>query len=310
MFIQEQSLLSQVFRFVGQGNPRNRILFIGDSWQLPPVNDTFSPALSPDYLKEHYNVASESVSLDKVERTTNDSYILKNAESILSYLKKEAGNASFYWSSTGSFSNGIRQYLKDFSEDPFNKAIMIALSNNQVNALNTWARNYRYHYPKENVIMPNEWMICNNNTELDGHALYKGNHFMVLDTWKPEEFAGLHFINARVEFETIYNERVSAKTKILLESVTSQNGTLSYDQEKGLIHEAYKHNRKFRESKRPTDDAFVCALRARYGYALTCHKAQGGEWNNVYLHPGYRKDDLRWVYTAVTRAIDELFSWN
>jgi len=310
MFIQDKSLLSQILSYAKQGNPRNKIIFIGDAYQLPPVNETLSPALYPDYLRDKYNLDPAHINLSLVERTESDSYIMEKAESLLAYLNNKTGTASIHWNSTGSFSNGIRQYLNDFNEDPFGKAIMIALANSQVNALNTWARNFRYRHTNSREIMPEEWMICNTNTELEGHALFKGNHFMVLDTWKPEEFANLHFINARVEFETIHNERVSAKTKILLESVTSQNGSLSFEQEKKLIHEAHKRNRKFRESKRPADDAFVSALRARYGYALTCHKAQGGEWNHVYLHPGYRKDDLRWIYTAVTRAIDELYSWN
>lgn len=178
----------------------------------------------------------------------------------------------------------------------------------RLNALNTWARNFRFNYTRR-IIMHDEVMVCNKNVELGESVLFKGNTFVVKNTWKPEAFAGFNFINAEIEFTSPIGEMVTAKTKIIQESVTNPNGSLSFDQEKTIIHEAFKHNKKFRESKRPIDDAFVNAVRARYGYAVTCHKAQGGEWQNVFLHPGYRKDDMRWLYTAVTRASKELYSW-
>jgi exodeoxyribonuclease-5 len=309
MFHQNISLLSQLFRFARQGNALNKIIFIGDVFQLPPVNSDFSPALSPEYLKEKFNVSLQCSNLDIVERNTADSYILENAKQILDSMNTRQENMRLSYAHTAGFSAGIKQYLSDASADPMYNSVMIALANSQVNALNTWARKFRYNYKENSSVMPDEVMICNNNTEIDEHLLYKGNPFMVKKTWKQEEFAGMNFINAEIEFDNLYNVRVYAKTKILIDSVNSHDGAIPYENEKRLLHEAYKFNRKFRESKRPSDDAFVSALRARYGYALTCHKAQGGEWNSVYLHPGYRKEDLRWLYTAVTRAVQDLYTW-
>ncbi len=310
MFVNNTSLLGQLFRFVKQGNPRNKVIFVGDQYQLPPVNSPISPALTPSYLFEKYRIASRCVALQTVERTTGDSYILDNARQILGCMKENRLPESLRYRMTNSFSGGITRYLNDFSREPFSEAVMIALSNGQVNALNTWARKLRYRTENIGVIMPGESMICNNNTEVDEHLLYKGSHFLIHSIWKPEELAGINFINAEIEFDNHRNERVTAKTKIMLDSVTSPDGHIPYDKEKALLHEAYRRNRKFRESKQVTDDAFVNALRARYGYALTAHKAQGGEWENVYIHPGYRKNDLRWIYTAMTRAKRELFTWN
>jgi exodeoxyribonuclease-5 len=310
IFVNQTSLLGQLFRFVKQGNPRNKIIFVGDQYQLPPVNATISPALTPGYLMEKYQVAAKSVALQTVERTSGDSYILDNARHILGCMNGKRLPDALRYQMAGSFSGGIQKYLNDFPNEPFNRAIMIALSNNQVNALNTWVRNFRFSYPREKAILPGELMICNNNTEIDDHLLYKGSHFLVKGIWRPEELAGLNFINAEIEFDNHRNERVKAKTKILVDSVISQDGSIPYDKERGLLHEAYRRNRKFRESKRLTDDAFVNALRARHGYAITAHKAQGGEWDHVYIHPGYRKDDLRWIYTAMTRAKREVYTWN
>jgi len=210
---------------------------------------------------------------------------------------------------TGCFSDGIKKFLSDFSADPFHEAVMIALSNNQVNALNKFARKFRYNLDDSAVILPGESLICNRNMEIEEHMLFRGSPLLVNRIWKPEEFANMNFINAEVEFDNQDNERVRARTKILIESVTSPDGSIPLEKEKALLHEAYRRNKKFRESKRIPDDAFVNALRARYGYALTCHKAQGGEWNHVYTHPGYRHNDFRWIYTAMTRAISEVYTW-
>jgi len=310
LYIQDVSLLSQLFRFVKQGNPRNRIIFIGDRFQLPPVNSEKSPALEVAFIKEKFNASVMEGNLDIVERTASDSYILDNARNILSSMQQRYKTGDLRFVRTGSFSAGIKNYLSAAGNDPFYSAVMIALANSQVNALNTWARNFRYNYKNKFTVMNDELMLCNQNTEVEDYTLYKGNHFIVKKSWKPEEFAGLHFINAEIEFDNHENVRVSARTKILIESVSSKDGMLTHEQENALLHEAYRYNKNFRETKKPKDDAFVSALRARYGYALTCHKAQGGEWNHVFLHPGYRKDDLRWLYTAVTRAMDELYSWS
>lgn len=309
MFIQQTSLLHQLINYARQGNPNNKIVFIGDRYQLPPVGSDFSPALSEEYIRQKFNLNGSGYELNMVERQKNDSYILKAANDILNSILNNSGYNLPFFRGVSSFSASIYKYLADFNNYDKDYSVMIAFSNAQVNALNEYARKFRYHYNISREIMDGELMICNSNCLINDTLLAKGNHFVVLNTWKPEEFADLHFINAEIEFENLNNERIKAKTKILLESVSSKDGNISYDAEKKLHHEAFRKNKKFRETRNPKDDAFVNAVRARYGYALTCHKAQGGEWKNVYLHPGYQKNNLRWLYTAITRAVQDLFSW-
>ena len=309
MFIQNESLLKQLMKYAKAGNSGNKIIFVGDQYQLPPVNAGFSPALSSEYLSGKYNLKGQNSNLEMVERQQRNSYILKTANSILTSIKEEKQSYNTYYNCLSSFSYSINDYLK---HDPYNNplnSVMIAFSNGQVNALNTWARKFRYNYKNKFDIMPDELMICNKNCIIDNNMLAKGNHFKVLKTWKPEEFAGSHFINAEISFINERNIETKVTSKILTESVTSQDGNIPLNYEKQIYHEAYRRNKKFRESKNPQDDAFVNAIRARYGYALTCHKAQGGEWENVYIHPGFRKDNLKWLYTAVTRASKNLYSW-
>ncbi len=307
-FFQNVTLLSQLIKYAKQGNSSNKIIFVGDLNQLPPVHCDFSPALSEEHLKQKYDLKGSHFPLTIVERHGEGSYILENAMQILDAMKNTHTPEQLRYQSSRKFSPSIQDYLRKTGDGKQDMAIMIALANTQVNALNKWARNFRYQYKNDGrPIMPNELLISNNNTLLDDEVLYKGTSLIVRDIWKPEEFAGLHFINAKIHFENLSGDKVESRTKILLESLTSINGEIPLEDEKKLLHEAFRKNRRFRETKRPADDAFVNAVRPRYGYALTCHKAQGGEWNHVYLHNGYRKDNLRWLYTAVTRAKSELY---
>ena len=308
-FIQSNSLLKQLISYVKAGNTKNKIILIGDRYQLPPVNSNHSPALSCKYISEKYGLNGSHFDLQIVERQKADSYILKTANEILESFQKGVNYSLDSFKQGYNFSSAIKYYLNDFNKNDKDHAVMIALSNGQVNALNTWTRKFRYNYKDHHKVMPGELMICNHNCQLGDEILQKGQHFKVNKAWKPEQFADMHFINAEIEFENTGNHLVTTKSKILLESIVSRDGNIPLKDEKNLLHEAYKRNKKFRESKNVCDDAFVNAIRARYGYALTCHKAQGGEWKNVYLHPGYKKENLRWLYTAVTRASQELFSW-
>jgi len=91
----------------------------------------------------------------------------------------------------------------------------------------------------------------------------------------------------------------------LLESITSPGGRINIHSENELRHERYTKNPRFRESKMPWDDRYVGALRLIYGHAITCNKAQGGEWNKVFINT-FGIPSLKWQYTAVTRGITEI----
>ena len=309
MFIQHSSLLHQLIKYVKQGNSKNKMIIIGDKYQLPPITSSFSPALSSNFINANFNIEGEEFGLHIVERQVADSYVLREANHILNSINNNQNCDLKHFNKVSSFSSSIKHYLNNYSDNTADKSIMIAFANTQVNALNTWARNFRYNYKNRFEIMPDELLFCNHNIQVERESLNKGNHIHVRKCWKPEVFAGLNFINAEIEFVNIHNEKVHANSKILLESVKSVDGTIPFEAEKKLLHEAFRLNRKFRESRKPEHDTYVNAIRARYGYALTCHKAQGGEWEKVYIHPGYRKDNLRWLYTAVTRASEDLYSW-
>ncbi len=121
--------------------------------------------------------------------------------------------------------------------------------------------------------------------------------------------SGLRFVKAKIEFPLLSGETTVFESNILLDTLENENGDLTFQKENELHAFANKHNEKFRKSGSPVDDEFVGAMRIRYAHAITCHKAQGSEWETVILHPIMPSTDLRWKYTAITRASRELFSF-
>ncbi len=122
-------------------------------------------------------------------------------------------------------------------------------------------------------------------------------------------FADLTFVNVELNISRSLEKPVIVKAKMIMEVLLSETGELPSDAERKLFAEAMRMNRKFRESKNMKDDPYLSAMRLRYGYALTCHKAQGGEWDKVIIHLWQCQSDAKWLYTAVTRARKEIISY-
>ena len=115
--------------------------------------------------------------------------------------------------------------------------------------------------------------------------------------------------NAKIEYATSNGGSKIISTKVLLDSLNTRYGILDEEKEKQLFAEVMKHNPQFRTSQNNADDKYLGAIRLKHGYATTCHKAQGGEWDNVLIHPWTIGKDLKWTYTAITRAKREVYSY-
>lgn len=309
-FSQDSSTLARLIQYVQEGNKESKIIFIGDTNQLPPIeNRDFSPALSLLHLKERYSLDGIEIVLSKVERQQNGSYVLENAENLRNAIEQGIPMRTLRCRNIASFSKGIQGYLQTLDDSTDNSAVMIAYTNKQVNAMNTWARKFRYQYKDRDPLKPGEILMLNQNVIKNNMMLMRGMQLKVIEVRPSKPFAGLHFVNANLEFTSLEGEIQTMVTKVLTDTLINENGNLSHEVNQRLVHEAIKYNRKYRDSKNPDDDPFVGALRVRYGYALTCHKAQGGEWEHVFLNPLFNRDDLRWCYTAITRASRHLYSW-
>lgn len=308
-FFVKKPLLTDLIDFVKQGNPENKIVFIGDRFQLPPVKEDFSPALSSKYLREHMSLKSEGYELTKVMRQSENSSVLDIATQLRTHMQSGVMNANVSLPREARSSRALNKYLKHFSFENLDNVVAICPSNRDVDIWNAWIREKlgladNLLSKNDFVVSQNTWM---NNT---GCWIFRGEFGRVkaLET-KIEKFANLHFVDAIIEFPASDGKMKEIKTKVLLESLYTRYGQLEPEQEKLLYAQTMKYNPRFRTSQKNADDKYLGAIRLRHAYATTCHKAQGGEWDNVLIHPWLVGKDLQWTYTAVTRARHQVFSY-
>jgi len=140
----------------------------------------------------------------------------------------------------------------------------------------------------------------------NGVQLYNGDHVELLHVdWKiQEEVAGLHFVAVKIRL-LFAEKETTVEDYALVESLISVGGKIEGQKENELRKQRYIKNKIFQESNMPGDDRYVGALRLMYGHAITCNKAQGGEWKKVFINT-MGIPSLKWQYTAVTRGIDEI----
>jgi exodeoxyribonuclease-5 len=153
------------------------------------------------------------------------------------------------------------------------------------------------------LLEPGDLMMVTTNWSRNSHRLYNGDHVTIKEIF-PElikEVAGLHFMPVKIVHKNMEGLEEIIEDYLLVESITAKNGQLDFNAENRLRHERFAKNLPFSESGLPEDDKYVGALRLNYGYSITCNKAQGGEWEKVYLNT-YHIPGLRFQYTAITRA--------
>lgn len=310
-FLVTKPLLSDFIDFVKQGNKQNKILFIGDVYQLPPVMSQDSPALSVNYLQKKFGLQVKMAELKEVKRQDADSYILENATLLRNCLIEGKKFPGLKCKQEKNFTYALHSFLGMFDNTQLEKVIFLALSNRDVNFFNNAVRDRLYGRDTKPELAEGDVVSLHTNWVGSGRMIMKGDSGIVksVDMGSIDTFAELRFANAQVEFSDSVGEKFNIKTAIMLGTLSSQDGNIESEKETALFAEVMRHNATFRESKMPWDDKYIGAMRLRYGYASTCHKAQGGEWDNVIIHPFHDKNDYRWLYTAVTRARQELYSY-
>jgi exodeoxyribonuclease-5 len=137
--------------------------------------------------------------------------------------------------------------------------------------------------------------------------LYNGDHVLVeeVDITGVERVSGLHFLSVKIKAPQLDGSLVSFEDYIYVDVLQAEDGKIDPQKEGFLRADRMNRNKVYNDSGSPEDDKYVGALRLGYGYAITCQKAQGGEWEKVYINTfGVR--DKKWLYTAITRAKTEL----
>lgn len=305
LFSASNALLTDLVAFVKSGNPKNKIIFLGDKNQLPPVNETESKALSVNYLETKFDFKGSAHLLTEVKRQEDGSYILKNAITIREGIEANLVKVNLQGIEKLTVSSASDAYIKEFQTNGFESVISIGTTHNMNKMFNSVVRDKVYGKIK-NTIEKDELLLITTSWKRNGYQLYSGDHITVLEinTNLTEEVAGLHFVPVKLLSKNLKGIEEVIEDYLLLESVLFPEG-LKREQDNNLRHERYAKNKIFRESGFPSDDRYVGAIRATYGYSITCNKAQGGEWDKVFIN-SFFMPTLKYQYTAVTRAKNNL----
>lgn len=305
LFVSTNSLLNDLVKFVKDGNPLNKMILLGDRNQLPPIHEDFSKALSKDYLTEKYNLEGTAHQLTEVKRQQKDSYILKNAVTLRESIDNKMPAEELTDIERQPMKTAALNYIAEYKKYGDEHSISIAASHNMNRVFNEMVRTYLFGRNTA-LVVKNDLLIITQTWRRGLKELYSGDHVILVevDLDATEYVSGLSFAPVKLKFKNLKNEDKFIEDVLLLECITHPKG-LKAEQERRLRSERFRANKKYQKTGAPWDDKYVGAIRATYGYSITCHKAQGGEWQKVYINEFYMPT-LRYQYTAITRAKEEL----
>jgi ATP-dependent exoDNAse (exonuclease V) alpha subunit len=325
------SLLKDLMEYVY--NRKNcAVVFVGDTAQLPPVGSLDSPALNNQYLQDAFGLKVTAVELKEVVRQEKKSGILVNATMLRKLIHKDQKEKialpKFITKNYKDIfrMNGVK--LVEGLEYAYNKfgmenVLVVCRSNKSANGYNQQIR-ARLLYREEELTGGDQIMVVKNNyfwlPENESAAfIANGDMALIKRVRNTEERYGFRFCEVQLEFLD-FPEAGEITCKIMLDTLTAETPNLSFELSNKLfegLNEDYSHLSNKRERFLAIkEDPYYNALQIKFAYAVTCHKAQGGQWDAVFVDQGYLTDDmvdldfLRWLYTGVTRAKKELFLVN
>ena len=321
------NLLDDIIQFIF-AQKGNKLILVGDTAQLPPVGIELSPALDREHLKHAYSITSFDFEMKEVMRQSLDSGILTSATILRNKIENRNTKLPFFSLDTnttditiikdaGTFGDLL---MESFTDSEMDNGIIVCRSNKQANMYNSEIRN-RILMRELEIEAGDLMMVVKNNyfwLDKDSKAgfIANGDIIKILRYKKTEELYGFRFADVDVQMVD-YPDEQELNVKILLDTITTNSpGLLDKDNSRlfETVEQEYMHysNRRTRLDKIKANP-YYNALHVKFSYAMTCHKTQGGQWKNVFVDKGYIKDDnvdveyLRWLYTATTRATNNLF---
>jgi exodeoxyribonuclease-5 len=305
LFSSKNSLLSDLILFIKNGNPNNKIILLGDKNQLPPVNETDSKALCAEYLQAKFQLNGSAHLLTEVKRQEDGSFILKNAVAIREGIDANLHKVNLHGVEKKTVTHASSDYVKEYLNNGFESTVSIGATHKMNKMFNNVVREKLYG-SRVNTIEPNELLLITSTWRRNDFQLYSGDHVTVIEvnSNETEMVAGLHFVPVKLMSKSLQGNEEIIEDYILLESVLNPEG-LKLEQENQLRHERFSKNKVYRETGNASDDRYVGAIRATYGHSITCNKAQGGEWDKVFMN-SFFIPSLKYQYTAVTRAKSSL----
>lgn len=322
----ERSLLGDLFDYVFE-KPNCLVIFSGDTAQLPPVNEEQSKSLDGAFLNSLFNVKIFQFEMKEVVRQAKASGILMNATSLRILVSRKE---NFPILKCNGFSDVDVLYGTDISDtiqDAFgsrfdDEALVVCRSNKQANKYNQYIR-CNILGQEDEISSGDSLMVVKNNyywmeETIQTTFIANGDIIRIIKIGKIEEKFGFRFASVTIKMVD-YPEEKEMDVKILLDTISSESPSLTQDQSKKLFNEvasSYTGTGGKINFRKVYQDPFLNALQVKFSYAVTCHKAQGGQWNVVFIDPGtiaeesYNTEYLRWLYTAITRAKNKLYFIN
>ena len=308
---------------------KGKFVFVGDVCQLPPVNSHSSPALSPKYFKEMFDIDCMEGELTQIMRQEHGNDIIMSASKIRDMYNNPPvypKSKSINWTKfpLSGFKNIticpgnydlLERYINDVKENGYENATMICYSNQQCSQL---AHLVRPAFGMKDILNVGDLLIVTQNNYISG--LVNGDMVKVVSIGYPT-------LKANLTFQVVEVEEISTKRRatqyMIMNILAGYAPNIGQTSQQALYIDFYKRMRamgikqksdRFKEMM--MTDPYLNALRANYGYAVTCHKSQGGEWKNVYLDipraisKNSGPTQFQWLYTAMTRAKEQLFIKN
>ncbi|MEL4455154.1 ATP-dependent DNA helicase [Lutimonas vermicola] len=318
-----RSLLYDLMTYIYSGKGCKLVL-VGDTAQLPPVKLDLSPALDQKYLEMEFNMEVVSIELDEVMRQHKASGILYNATKVRGLLQSNLLNQIKFdlkFEDVNRLTDGyeIQDAIFNAYNEGMDKTVFIVRSNKRANQYNQQIRNTILGY--ENEITSGDFvMVVKNNYFWLKDApkvgfIANGDICEVLEIFSFKDLYGFRFAEVKLRLVD-YEEQAPFESVLLLDTLHSEAPSLTYEEGNRLYHavaEDYAEEKsKHKRLLAIKNNKYFNALQVKFSYALTCHKTQGGQWDNVFIEQPYLPEGedisyLRWLYTAITRAQKKLF---
>ena len=325
-----KSLLDDLLEYVFSGE-NCRLLLIGDTAQLPPVECRESPALDCNYLRAEFPVTAATFELTEVKRQALESGILCNATAIRERMKEPNVSFPLPLFSIDGF-NDIEKIEPEtfeemlyniFSENADNEAVIVCKSNKRANLFNQAIRSRILNIEGEIATGDKVMIVKNNYHWAEGNPdisfIANGDMAEIRKIKHFDEMYNFRFADVELSF-TDYPNAPNVEAKILLDTLNSNSASLTEEENRRLfqaVEEDYMDIPNRRERyKAMRKNPWFNALQIKFAYALTCHKTQGGQWNTVFIDSSFNQkeelelEDLRWIYTALTRAQKHIYFVN
>jgi exodeoxyribonuclease V len=319
-----RNLLDDVVEYV-YSSENCKLVFVGDPGQLPPVGMEISPALDKKFLAKEFSFTIIEAALSEVVRQKNKSGILDVAAQLRDFMEeipRLPHNKTDARVVTGmELQDELESAIGKYGRD---EVMVVTRSNKRANLFNQQIR-HRVLWQEEDLNAGDVIMAAKNNyfwldSKTEAGFIANGELMEILKVIRREELYGFHFADVIVRLLD-YPDMKDVELKIILDSIHAESSALPRDKMKELffniVRDEYplEMNKRVRNRKMMTNPHFQ-AIQVKFGYAVTCHKAQGGQWSAVFVDPGYFTEDMwnkeymRWLYTAITRASQQLYLVN